>query len=155
ILLETDCQKFSQVLINILSNANKFTDGGIINISGVQESSGNFMLAIEDSGCGMDEEELALAIKDFGRVSKSEFISDGNSGAGLGLPISIGFMRLMGGRLDIESRKGKGTRVCITLPENAVAGPAQISAPGRDVEEQTPNLDVKESVIRLVNEGGS
>ncbi|MEJ2227775.1 MAG: ATP-binding protein [Alphaproteobacteria bacterium] len=155
ILLETDCQKFSQVLINILSNANKFTDGGIINISGVQESSGNFMLAIEDSGCGMDEEELALAIKDFGRVSKSEFISDGNSGAGLGLPISIGFMRLMGGRLDIESRKGKGTRVCITLPENAVAGPAQISAPGRDVEEHTPNLDVKESVIRLVNEGGS
>jgi signal transduction histidine kinase len=144
--LSTDCQKFSQVLINILSNANKFMEGGLIRIVGVQEGSGNFVLSIEDSGCGMDEEELALAIKEFGRVSESAYINNGNSGTGLGIPISIGFMRLMGGRLDIESRKGKGTRACITLPESAVLGL---------IEMQTPNCVAEEKVLRIVNEGGS
>jgi signal transduction histidine kinase len=145
IALSTDCQKFSQVLINILSNANKFMEGGLIRIAGVQESSGNFMLSIEDSGCGMDEEELALAIKEFGRVSKSAYISNGNSGTGLGIPISIGFMRLMGGRLDLESRKGKGTIACITLPESAVIGPVELFSP--DSEEEN-------KVLRIVSEGG-
>lgn len=144
--LSTDCQKFSQVLINILSNANKFMEDGFIRITGIQEASGNFMLSIEDSGCGMDDEELALAIKEFGRVSESAYINNGNSGTGLGIPISIGFMRLMGGRLDIESRKGKGTRACITLPESAVLGPIEI---------QTPNSDEENKVLRIVSEGGA
>ena len=136
--LETDSQKFSQVLLNIIANANEFMHNGAIRVSGAQDEFGAFTLTVEDTGCGMDKEELATAVMEFGRVSKSAFVSDGHTGTGLGLPISIGFMKLLGGKLDIESRKGEGTSVHLTLPKSAVTAIAPVqrdttaSSGGRD-----------------------
>jgi signal transduction histidine kinase len=118
--LRSDSQRLSQVLIHILTNANKFTSGGRIAVSCAEASCGDLAMVIEDDGIGMDEEELSLAVREFGRVSPSAFISRDQTGTGLGLPISIGLMKMLGGRLDIESRKGQGTRVRLVLPRSAI-----------------------------------
>jgi signal transduction histidine kinase len=126
--LRSDSRKLGQVFINILSNANSFMNGGRIAVSCSQAPSGELALIIEDNGIGMGEEELAIAMQDFGRVSASAFLSRDQPGAGLGLPISIGLMKLLGGRLDIESRKGQGTMVRLTLPQSAILGKTPVKA---------------------------
>ena len=91
-------------------------------------------MTVTDHGTGMDAEELALAVTEFGRLSTSAFISSEHPGTGLGLPISIGFMTLLGGRLEIESTKGAGTSVRIVLPRarrRTDAGVPEQAAAGR------------------------
>jgi len=120
ITVMTDEQKLRQVLINIISNANKFTHGGDIRVcvstpEGTAGPDGTVEINIADSGVGMSEEEKRTALTSFGQILERTFEKPQN-GTGLGLPISAGFMRLMGGRLDIESEKGAGTTVRLRLP---------------------------------------
>lgn len=120
ITVMTDEQKLRQVLINIISNANKFTHGGDIRVcvstpEGTAGPDGTVKISIADSGVGMSEEEKRTALTSFGQILERTFEKPQN-GTGLGLPISAGFMRLMGGRLDIESEKGAGTTVRLRLP---------------------------------------
>lgn len=120
IAVMTDEQKLRQVLINIISNANKFTHGGDIRVcvstpEGTAGPDGTVKISIADSGVGMSEEEKRTALTSFGQILERTFEKPQN-GTGLGLPISAGFMRLMGGRLDIESEKGAGTTVRLRLP---------------------------------------
>ncbi len=118
--LRTDRQKLHQVLLNILMNANRATPGGTITLSAERRKTGKLVFLIKDTGTGMDKDELALAVTEFGRAMTSAFISDGQSGTGLGLPISIRCMKLLGGDLKIGSEKGVGTAVRLTLPADAV-----------------------------------
>lgn len=118
--VESDQQKLTQVFLNILTNANKSMEGGAIRVSAARPSPDGFTVTVTDHGSGMDGTELALAVTEFGRLSTSAFISREHPGTGLGLPISIGFMSLLGGRLEIESAKGEGTSVRIVLPRSAV-----------------------------------
>ncbi len=126
--IESDHQKLTQVFLNLLTNANRSMEGGTIRISAARSPPDGLIITFDDHGTGMDEAELALAVTEFGRLSTSAFISNEHPGAGLGLPISIGFMTLLGGRLEIESAKGKGTSVRIVLPECVVAD-ARLSEP--------------------------
>lgn len=119
--ISTDPQKLSQVFLNILTNANKSMEGGAIRMSAAQTSADGVVVTVTDHGSGMDADELALAVTEFGRLSTSAFISSEHPGTGLGLSISIGFMTLLGGRLEIESTKGAGTSVRIVLPRCIVA----------------------------------
>lgn len=119
--IESDHQKLTQVFLNILTNANKSMEGGAIRISAARPSPDGLIVTVADHGAGMDEAELALAMTKFGRLSTSAFISSKHPGTGLGLPISTGFMTLLGGRLEIESTKGEGTSVRIVLPRCVVA----------------------------------
>jgi signal transduction histidine kinase/DNA-binding NarL/FixJ family response regulator len=121
--LLTDQRKLVQVLLNLVSNANHATRNGTVRVSAEQEPDGGVTVAISDNGVGMNEGELALAITEFGRAMTSPFVSDSHSGTGLGLPISIGLMKLLGGAVTIESEKGKGTTVRVTLPATAVLLP--------------------------------
>jgi signal transduction histidine kinase/DNA-binding NarL/FixJ family response regulator len=114
--IETDQQKLTQILLNILTNANNSMMGGAIRILATRPSSDGLIVTVADQGAGMTEAELALAMTKFGRQSRSAFISSECPGTGLGLPISIGFMTLLGGRLEIDSAKGEGTSVRIVLP---------------------------------------
>jgi two-component system cell cycle sensor histidine kinase PleC len=118
--LLTDQRKLVQVLLNLVTNANQATRGGTVRVSVEQQPDGGAMIAISDNGVGMNEDELALAITEFGRAMTSAFVSDGHWGTGLGLPISIGLTKLLDGALTIESEKGAGTAVRVTLPATAV-----------------------------------
>ena len=130
LIVHTDRQKLNQVILNIITNANKAMTGGPIRISAAYDEAGGLIITVKDNGVGMSREELALAMSEFGRVSNSAFVSDGYAGTGLGLPISIGFMALLGGRLDVESEKGVGTIVRISLPQSAIVGPRDAHANG-------------------------
>ena len=129
VTLWTDEQKLRQVLINILSNANKFSENSRITVHCCMtpQECGNTDLAaaagieirISDNGPGMSEEEKRTALTSFGQILEHTFEKPQN-GTGLGLPISAGFMQLMGGRLDIDSAKGRGTTVRLSLPASCV-----------------------------------
>jgi two-component system cell cycle sensor histidine kinase PleC len=114
-LVHADPLRIKQILINILSNAVKFTpNGGQVIIEGAAGNNGFVTLTVTDNGIGMTLQELEIAKRPFGQVESS--LSRTNEGTGLGLPISVALARLHGGGLKIESEKGKGTRIFIDLP---------------------------------------
>ncbi len=128
VTLWTDEQKLRQVLINLLSNANKFTEAGSIAVevcvAGEQPECARgpcegVEIRVRDFGAGMSEEEKRTALTSFGQILEQTFEKPQN-GTGLGLPISSGFMKLMGGTLDIDSQKGVGTTVRLWLPPRCI-----------------------------------
>jgi signal transduction histidine kinase len=125
LVLHSDPQKLNQVLLNIVTNANNAMRTGIIRISAARDLSGGLTITVGDNGIGMDQEELAVALTEFGRGSISAFISAGSAGTGLGLPISVGLMKLLGGSLTIESEKSVGTSVHLSLPPSAIVEDAK------------------------------
>lgn len=114
-VIHADPLRVKQILINILSNAVKFTpSNGRVTIEGKAREDGFVTLTITDTGVGMTQQELEIAKRPFGQVESS--LSRTNEGTGLGLPISVALVRLHGGSLRIESEKGKGTQISIDLP---------------------------------------
>ncbi|HUL06651.1 MAG TPA: HAMP domain-containing sensor histidine kinase [Candidatus Acidoferrum sp.] len=123
--IESDEQKLRQVLINVLSNALKFTPaGGRVTICARPERDGGCRIAVEDNGIGMAPESIPVALAPFGQIDSS--LARKYGGAGLGLPLAKRFAALLGGQLDIRSASGAGTTVTITLPTQAVAGEAAV-----------------------------
>ncbi len=115
--LHADRQKLLQILVNVLGNAHKFIPvGGHIALRATRAANGDLVLEIEDDGPGMTPEEIETAWAPFGRVSDSQTATEGT---GLGLPLSRSFAELHGGALEIESSKGKGTILRLTLPARA------------------------------------
>jgi signal transduction histidine kinase/DNA-binding NarL/FixJ family response regulator len=121
--LRSDPKKLTQVLLNVIRNSNNSMRGGAIHIDADQNLQGGITISVEDQGIGMTEEELLTAISEFGRIENPE-LSSPSQGMGLGLPLSSRFMSLLGGKLEISSKKGVGTRVDLILPASAVVQPA-------------------------------
>lgn len=110
-----DGRKLKQVVINLLSNAHKVTpEGGRIIVTAGADQTGAAIIAVQDSGIGMSDEQLVVALKPFGQVKGS--YSRDHEGTGLGLPISKSIVEQHGGRFMIRSEAGNGTTVAITLP---------------------------------------
>jgi len=109
-----DRRAFNQILINLMSNAIKFTPrGGSVTVS-AQRDGGNIAVAVEDTGVGIGEADLP-------RLGEAFFQARGtydrrHDGTGLGLSIVKGLVKLHGGEIDIRSRLGEGTRVTVRLP---------------------------------------
>jgi len=104
-----------QVLLNLASNAIKFTPaGGRIRIQVGRKAGGELTLAVRDTGIGMTAEEAAVALRPFGQV-QSAFVRT-RDGVGLGLPLAKSFVELHGGELVVESMPGRGTTVLVKLP---------------------------------------
>jgi signal transduction histidine kinase len=113
-LLVADDKRLRQMMLNLLSNALKFTPpGGEISID-VYRRGANIAISVADTGVGMREEDIATALEPFGQV-ESEAIN--NQGTGLGLPLTKQLAELHGGTLEMESQPGHGTTVTILLPE--------------------------------------
>ena len=126
--LLADPLRLKQILINLLGNAVKFTPAkGSIRVDvGIREA--NFAsISISDSGMGMSPAEIETAMSPFGQVDAG--FNKRHEGTGLGLPIAYALARLHGGDLQIESKKGEGTRVTVTLP---MAAPEETPASGRE-----------------------
>ena len=127
--LYVDTTHYSQVFLNIVSNAVKYTpDGGTIILSfrellGDREDTCFVETVIEDNGIGMSEDFLAHAYESFSRERTSTV--SGIQGTGLGLAIVKNLVKLMNGSITIESRQGIGTRVTIRLPHRFGEGLAE------------------------------
>jgi two-component system, cell cycle sensor histidine kinase PleC len=114
-VIEGDEQKLRQVFINLIGNAVKFTPpGGSITIDAIFEPRGDIVVAVRDTGVGMSEEEIRVALAPFGQVDASR--SRWREGSGLGLPIAKALVELHGGTIKISSLKGQGTEVLVRLP---------------------------------------
>ena len=121
--IPVDPRRVKQILINLLSNANKFTpDRGEILLIARSNADGGATIAVVDTGVGMTPEQLAIALTPFGQV-QSHYTRT-QEGTGLGLPIARGLARQHGGDLYLESEPGAGTTAVLTFP------PSQPEKPG-------------------------
>lgn len=112
-----DLRSVKQILINILSNAVKFTEpGGQVIVSTRKEDDGGLAIRIRDTGCGMSPEEVAIALKPFRQVGSGK----SKGGTGLGLPLSRALTEANRARFEIESEKDVGTTVSIVFPVQQV-----------------------------------
>jgi PAS domain S-box-containing protein len=113
ILLNVDRGKIIQVMENLLSNAFKYSpQGGAVRVSATP-TRGAYLLSVEDEGIGMTREQVRRAFDKFYRGDASNSAVEGT---GLGLSITKNIVEAHGGRIWLESRKGKGTTAFITLP---------------------------------------
>ncbi len=113
--LKADQIRFKQIVLNILSNAVKFTPRtGHIEVRACQTQTDGLLISIQDSGIGMSADEMELALIPFAQVQSS--LSREYEGTGLGLPLSRTLIELHGGHLELESTSGKGTKVSLYFP---------------------------------------
>ena len=112
-----------QILINILSNAIKFTPGGGTITVGAQEGCDRGLeIYVADTGIGMDAAQIEKAFSPYGQINSQ--IAQSHQGTGLGLPIARSLARLQGGDVIAQSAPDHGTRMTLTLPKNRIVGPA-------------------------------
>jgi signal transduction histidine kinase len=112
-----DQMRLRQALLNLLSNANKFTEWGHIRIDAHQRQENGcdwITLAIADTGIGMTAEQMGKLFQEFSQVDASTTHKYG--GTGLGLAISKRFCQMMGGDITVESELGRGSTFTIRLP---------------------------------------
>jgi two-component system, cell cycle sensor histidine kinase DivJ len=115
--LTADRRAFNQILINLISNAVKFTPPGGRVIVAAQCEGAKLTLTVEDTGVGIGEDDLSRVGEAFFQARTS--YDRKHDGTGLGLSIVKGLVRLHDGEVDIASRLGNGTRVTIKLPLGA------------------------------------
>ncbi len=114
--MTADVTKTRQILLNLLSNAAKFTENGLIRLSARCDPADPYaaLITVTDEGIGMTEEQLGRLFTAFGQAEAST--SKKYGGTGLGLVISRHFARMMGGDILVESEAGKGTAFTVRLP---------------------------------------
>lgn len=113
--LLADERMMKQVLLNILSNAIKFTPkGGIVQLTAYLSDDDRLTMEVSDTGIGISADDYDKAFSVFGQIENIE--SRSHEGSGLGLPISRRLIELHKGELDLESTLGEGTVVKITFP---------------------------------------
>lgn len=115
-MLYADERPITQILNNLISNAIKFTpEGGSAAVSAKVGVSGALTVQIEDNGIGMSRKEIAKATEPFDHAESS--MPKKHEGTGLGLYICGNLMNLLGGTLDIDSEKNKGTKITLRFPQ--------------------------------------
>ena len=118
--LFADERALKQILINLVSNAVKFTpEGGRIDVVAGPSLSGDFQIMVADNGPGIPREKLDKIFTPFSQVDNRYDRQGG--GTGLGLALVRGLAELHGGRAWIESEQGKGCRAYVVLPISAAA----------------------------------
>jgi signal transduction histidine kinase len=117
--LVTDGGKVRQILLNLLSNAIKFSDDGEIVVRSEQVD-GSITLSVVDSGIGIAAENLETIFDPFWQVEQRSTRRAG--GTGLGLSVSRGLARLLGGDVTVQSTPTRGSRFDLVLPASPVSG---------------------------------
>jgi signal transduction histidine kinase len=129
--MHADQMRLRQALLNLISNANKFTERGSISVNARvgQENGGDWItLSVADTGIGMTPEQMGKLFQEFSQASSSTASKYG--GTGLGLVISRRFCQMMGGDITVASEPGRGSTFTIRLPrmvalsKDATAAPA-------------------------------
>jgi GAF domain-containing protein/DNA-binding response OmpR family regulator/anti-sigma regulatory factor (Ser/Thr protein kinase) len=132
--IHADQTRFRQALLNLMSNANKFTENGTVTIAARHERTDSrewVTVVVTDSGIGMNAEQMGRLFQEFSQADSSTTRKYG--GTGLGLAISRHFCRMMGGDITVESEPGKGSTFTIRIPRiveiDGAMPPEQRSAP--------------------------
>jgi len=111
----SDARAVRQIILNLVTNAIKFTaEGGKVSCSSFAEPGGTIIFQVTDNGIGIEKEDIPKVMEPFSQVAASE--ARGHSGTGLGLPITMNLTGLLGGTLLIESEIDVGTQVTVSLP---------------------------------------
>lgn len=111
--MQADPLRLRQILLNLLGNAAKFTEQGEIRLR-VQRGPLGLLFEVSDTGIGMDQEQLGRLFQDF--VQADPHIANKYGGSGLGLALSMRLAERMGGRIEAESRPGRGSTFSVHLP---------------------------------------
>jgi signal transduction histidine kinase len=122
--LRADGRRLKQILLNLMSNAVKFTpSGGQVTVRLTLPKEGGLRIAVSDTGIGIAKQDLAKALQPFGQIDSR--MTRKYQGTGLGLPLTKSMIELHGGSLQLESAVGRGTTAFLWLPPSRV-----IDAPG-------------------------
>jgi signal transduction histidine kinase len=108
-----DERRLTQVLLNLVGNAIKFTDQGEVSITASADN-GDYRLAVRDTGPGISEADQKKLFQEFQQADNS--LTKAKGGTGLGLAISKRIVEMHGGRIWVESRPGHGSTFSLTLP---------------------------------------
>ena len=166
--MRADLTKVRQVLLNLLSNACKFTAGGAIALEASRRPAGGdgrgaVILRVRDTGIGMSPEQVGRLFQPFSQADASTTRKYG--GTGLGLTITRRFCQMMGGDVEVESEAGVGTTFTIRLPDRvtgvpedpeaaAEAAPALPACPGGLVLVIDDDPNVRDLIRRTVEREG-
>lgn len=122
-----DPDRIIQVLLNLLSNAAKFTPEGIVTLSATRTEEGMLRYEVSDTGPGIDEQEQERIFDVFHQISDIDPASDKPSGTGLGLAISRDIVAHHNGTIWVESELGRGSTFIIEMPYSRRLGSGQLS----------------------------
>jgi PAS domain S-box-containing protein len=118
-LIRVDERKIKQILMNIMSNAIKFTrPGGKVTVEASLSPENQFVFQVRDTGIGMSEEDIPAAFAKFRQIDSA--LNREFEGTGLGLPLARGLTELHGGTIGVESKLGHGTAVTVRLPGSRI-----------------------------------
>ncbi len=124
-LLLADERAMRQILLNLVSNAVKFTPaGGKVTAFAKRSSSGGMEVGVSDTGAGIDPADFDAVFEAFGQGRHDIAVSD--KGTGLGLPIVRGLVEAHGGKVSLESELGKGTTVRCSFPRERLTAPQPV-----------------------------
>ena len=115
-----DVDRIEQIIDNLLSNALKFTESGTIALNACYHK-GLLTLEVKDSGIGMSQETLSRIFRPFERLTSATNVD----GVGLGLPITKGVVKLLGGEINVTSEVGQGSTFSVTLPLSTTDEPVE------------------------------
>ena len=115
--IESDALKLRQCLLNLLSNANKFTDSGEIELTVRTAAGARIAFEVADTGCGMSADQLARLFQPFVQVDLNA--GRRSQGTGLGLVISKRLAQLLGGDLSVQSAPGAGSKFTLEVAQKA------------------------------------
>ena len=123
----SDQTKVKQCLLNLMSNANKFTSKGTLTLTVAREDISRVCFRVSDTGVGMTKEQLGRLFQAFSQADVSTTKRFG--GTGLGLAITKHFCNMLGGDVTVESTPGTGSTFIIKLPDQGVVAPAAVDSP--------------------------
>jgi signal transduction histidine kinase/CheY-like chemotaxis protein len=127
VTVDVDRGRLRQVLYNLLSNAIKYTpEGGSVRVD-VGESDGWASIAVSDTGVGIAEQDQPAVFEEFRQVGDP---SERQEGTGLGLALTRRLVEAHGGRIELASRRGEGSRFTVFLPSSHVRDTVAAGAPG-------------------------
>ncbi len=113
-MISTDEEKLTQIISNLISNALRFTEKGKIEIRLNKGSNSSIRFSVEDTGIGIPEEKLPLIFSKFYQMNGATGRERGS--VGLGLAIVKELIDLLGGKMEVKSKLGKGSLFCFSLP---------------------------------------
>jgi signal transduction histidine kinase/CheY-like chemotaxis protein len=151
--MRADQIRIRQALLNLASNAVKFTERGVVTISAAREGGNGrewIVFRVSDTGIGMTPEQIGRLFQDFTQADSSTTRKYG--GTGLGLAISRRFCRMMGGDITVESAPGRGSTFTIRLPAvvDETASPAGAGAPNPQVVSQAPSRASRRALPQIL-----
>ena len=136
-IIVTDRTRLRQIIVNLISNALKFTDSGSVTIEAKQVGDDRITIIVRDTGIGIEPENIPYIFEEFRQIDQST--TRRHSGTGLGLAITKRLIQMMSGYITVTSQPGKGSAFRIDLPRIAIVKsgtqpPSQASLPQPKVD---------------------